>query len=80
MADLAELLAGARDAGGTRVDVKTPQELANITPYDFQTIFRDQLGDPIVTDWTTTYWNVGSDLELNDQQKVLIKEGPLLVQ
>jgi hypothetical protein len=42
VADLAELLAGARDAGGTRVDVKTPQELANITPYDFQTIFRDQ--------------------------------------
>ena len=42
VADLAELLAGARDARGTRVDVKTPQELADITPYDFQTIFRDQ--------------------------------------
>ena len=42
VADLAELLAGARDARGTRVDVETPQELADITPYDFQTIFRDQ--------------------------------------
>ena len=40
--DLANMLMQAEDIGGRRVDVKTPDALADITPYSFESIFRDQ--------------------------------------
>ena len=40
--DLANMLMQADDIGGRRVDVKTPDALADITPYSFESIFRDQ--------------------------------------
>jgi hypothetical protein len=36
------MLMQAEDVGGQRVDVKTPDTLADITPYNFESIFRDQ--------------------------------------
>ena len=40
--DLVDMLMQAEDVGGQRVDVKTPDTLADITPYNFESIFRDQ--------------------------------------
>ena len=40
--DLVNMLMQAEDVGGQRVDVKTPDTLADITPYNFESIFRDQ--------------------------------------